>query len=655
MAGRAGKPSSVSQGNFAHESTNHFISYAAMLQAFRRHAQSPLIQGIVVVIAIVFIFWGFGANLMSNQRSAITVNDESISFEEYQRAYERLHEELAARFGGNLSKEMADSLHLKEQVIAQLVQTALLRQGAQQIGLEVSGKDIQDAIVAMPQFQDGKGFFSQEKYDAILAANHLTANKFENGLRQDLLREKAARELGRFVSYVGDQEVNDLFQYSNQKVTLSLLRFSAAAYRDQIKIDDKALAAWYEGVKDAFKTPPEMKIRYLVYRYADLGKTVTVSDELIHQYYDEHPDEFARPEMRRPRILFLKADAANMAAKMKEAEALRARAVAGEDFEDLARRYSEHPSKAGGGDLELLPKADSGSPLEKLLFSLKPGDISPAMSAQDGVFLMQLAEVQAAHKESFDQAKDRIDAQLRRKEAETLAFQRANAAYEGIIGAGSIEAYLKGHTEEHLQTTEFFREEQPPAALAGDAALLAKIFALNSGELSSLLKAEDGCFIVFADEKKAPVVPALAAVRPQAEQKYLLEKSREMAGQKAREALAALRGGKSMAEIAQVAGLKVEQSPFVSRHDWPPELPQEMMKTVFSLTDKSPYPLAPAAAGDDQLVYMFKERKNADAAGHEAELAQYRESLLRFKRGQLLGAFLDYERLRTKIRQNPHL
>jgi len=625
-----------------------------MLQAFRRHAQSPLIQGVVVIIAIVFIFWGFGANLMNNQRSALTVNDESIGFDEYQRAYERLHEQMAAQFGGNLSKEMADSLHLKEQVAAQLVQAALLRQGAKQIGLEVSGKDIQDAVVVMPQFQDDKGF-SLEKYHALLAANHLTANKFENGLRQDLLREKAARALGGFVSYVSDQEVNDLFQYNNQKVTLSLLRFKAAAYRDQIKIDDQALAAWYEGAKDAFKTPPEIKIRYLVYRYADLGKTIAVSDERARQYYDEHPDEFTRPEMRRPRILFLKADAASLPTKMQEAEALRARAVAGEDFEALARRYSEHPSKASGGDMGLLPRAGSDNPLEKLLFSLRPGDIGPVMSAPDGVFLMQLVETQVAHKEPFDAVKERIAGHLRQKDAETLAFERANAAYEGIIGAGSIQAYLQGHAEESLQTAGFFREDQPPAALAGDQALLTKIFALNSGELSSLLKTENGCFIVFADEKKAPAVPALAAVRAQAEKKYLLEKSKEMAGQKAKEALAALRGGKTMAEIARGAGLSIEQSPLVSRHDWPPELPAEMMKTVFSLTDKSPYATAPATDGDDQVVYMFKERKNADAAGHEAELAQYRESLLQFKRGQLLGAFLDYERQRAKIRQNPHL
>ena len=629
-----------------------------MLPALRRHAQSPIIQGIVIVIAIVFIFWGVGTNLMKRGgQSALTVGDEAIGFEEYQRAYERLHEDAAARFGGNLTKEMADSLHLKEQVIGRLVQSALLRQGANGIGLEVSGKEIQDAIAVMPQFQDG-GHFSLEKYKALLAANRLTPNKFENNLRHDLLREKAAREIGDFASHVSDREVEDLFQYSNQRVALSLLRFRPAAYRDQIKVDDKALAAWYEGEKDSFKTPPEVKIRYLAYRYADLAPTIAVSDERIRQYYDEHADEFAHPEMRRPRILFLKADDASMPAKMKEAEALRARAVAGEDFADLARRYSEHESKANGGDIGLLPKlnaADAGNPMEELLFSLKPGGIGPAVSVRDGVLLMQLVEIKEARREGLEEVKEKIAGQLRQKEAESLAFKRANDAYEGIIGAGSIQAYLEKHADEHLQTTGFFREDQPPADLSKDPAFLRKIFALNTGELSSLLKAPDGCFIVFADEKKASVVPDLATVRPQAEKKYIEDKAKEMAAQKAKEALAALRGGKSMAEVAKAANLSVESLPPVSRREWPQALPPEMMKTVFALSDKSPYPTAPAAAGDEQLVYMFKERQSADAAGHEAELAQLRQSLMQFKRGQLLEAFLDQERLGAKIHQNPNL
>lgn len=626
-----------------------------MLPVLRRHAQSPIIQGVVIIIAIVFIFWGVGANLMQKGgQSALTVGDEQIGFEEYQRAYERLHEDVAARFGGNLSKEMADNLHLKEQVIDQLVQAALLRQGAKEIGLEISGKEVQDAITAMPQFQDG-GKFSLEKYNALLAANRLTPNTFESGLRHDLLREKATREIGRFVSSASDQEVDDLFQYNNQRVVLSLLRFRPAAYRDQIKVDDKSLAAWYEGEKNAFKTPPEIKVRYLAYRFADTDQTITISDERIRQYYDEHADEFTHPEMRRPRILFLKADATNLPAKMQEAEALRARALAGEDFETLVRRYSEHPSKTTGGDVGLLPKAGSGSPIEDMLFSLQPGDIGPAVSVQDGVFLMQLVEIQAARQEAFDQVKEDIAGQLRQKEAESLAFKRANDAYEGIIGAGSIEAYLQKNPQEHLQTTDFFRQDQPSPGLAHDPELLAKIFALNGGELSSLLKASEGYFVVFADEKKAPVVPDLAAVRPQAEQRYVEAKAKEMATEKAKEALAALRGGKSMTEVAKTFGLGVEQPPAVSRREWPQEWPPEMMKTVFALSNKSPYPVTPAVIDDDHLVYVFRERQKADVAGHEAELSQLRQSLLQFKRERLLQAFLDQERLGTKIHQNPNL
>ncbi|MBU0960671.1 MAG: SurA N-terminal domain-containing protein, partial [Proteobacteria bacterium] len=58
-----------------------------MLQIFRDKAQSTFIQAIVLVIALVFIFWGVGTNMMSNREAAIVVNDEEISFQDYQKVY----------------------------------------------------------------------------------------------------------------------------------------------------------------------------------------------------------------------------------------------------------------------------------------------------------------------------------------------------------------------------------------------------------------------------------------------------------------------------------------------------------------------------------------------------------------------------------------
>ncbi len=75
-----------------------------MLQILRKKAQSTFIQIIVVIIALVFIFWGVGANLGGDRQAALVVNGEQITFQQYQQAYDRAFQRLSDQFGGNVPK-----------------------------------------------------------------------------------------------------------------------------------------------------------------------------------------------------------------------------------------------------------------------------------------------------------------------------------------------------------------------------------------------------------------------------------------------------------------------------------------------------------------------------------------------------------------------
>ncbi|MBN4048624.1 SurA N-terminal domain-containing protein, partial [bacterium AH-315-N22] len=123
-----------------------------MLQIFRDKSQSPFIQAIVLVIVLVFVFWGVGANMMGTRDAAIVVNDEEISFQEYQRVYDQLLASYRQQFGGSVPEELLKSLGLSAQVSNQLIQETLLRQGAASMGLLVSAPEVQRAIQEMVQF-----------------------------------------------------------------------------------------------------------------------------------------------------------------------------------------------------------------------------------------------------------------------------------------------------------------------------------------------------------------------------------------------------------------------------------------------------------------------------------------------------------------------
>jgi peptidyl-prolyl cis-trans isomerase D len=61
---------------------------------------------------------------------------------------------------------------------------------AHNLGLTVSGEDLRDSIMQIPEFQRN-GHFDPEHYQRLLAANHLTPSMFESMQAQELLSLKA--------------------------------------------------------------------------------------------------------------------------------------------------------------------------------------------------------------------------------------------------------------------------------------------------------------------------------------------------------------------------------------------------------------------------------------------------------------------------------
>ena len=71
---------------------------------------------------------------------------------------------------------------------------------------------------------------------------------------------------------------------------------------------------------------------------------------------------------------------------------LKARIEAGENFNELARKYSEGPSAANGGRLNFSKRGDMVAEYEAGALKLKPGEISDPVESEFGLHLIQLVE-----------------------------------------------------------------------------------------------------------------------------------------------------------------------------------------------------------------------------------------------------------------------
>ncbi len=611
-------------------------------------------QAIVVIIALVFIFWGVGTQMMNRNHSAITVNGEEISFQQYQKAYEKALSQLRERFNGVVPQGFAEKIGLKQQVISRFIREVLFQQGGQQMGLIVSPAEVQNEIQNMAVFQDN-GTFSLPKYKLLLSRNGFSAHGFEDSIRHDMLTQKTINAIEKFAAIVTDHEIKSLYDLEQESVAVSFAKISPAAFTDKVHVTDTDLAAWYATVKDQYKTLPQIQLQYLSFDFDKLARTITVDDDAVRDYYSKNSEKFTTPEQRRARHILFKVEsdspAAVAEAQRKKAEEVLKLARSGKDFAQLAKQYSQGPSAKNGGDLGFFQKGQMVESFDNAVFSMKPGQISDIIRSPFGYHIIKLEAIKPAVVKALSQVHDEIVQDIRLSRAKAIAFKKANDCYEGIIGDGSLQAYTKKHPEASVIETGFFTRQSPPEALKGDTKFLTAAFALKQGELSSLIETKNGYAIIFAEHIKEPTIPALTDIKERVSKDFIAAKAEEMAKKSAEDLLEKAKTGGDFAQLIQAAGATLETSGLLSKVHQDPKspFPSSLVNQIFELSAKSPYPVQVGQADKQYYVYKFAQRIIPKMELSATEREQYKGALSQLKEQELLNAWLAHARKQATI------
>ena len=620
---------------------NQLESIFIMLNVLRKQAQSTLIQGLVLLIAIVFIFWGVGANMNNNRNSVATVNGREISYQDFQRAYEQSVENFRQQFGGQVPPGLMEQMGIKQQVLARLIQAELLRQGGEEMGLTVSASAVQREIEKMPVFQRD-GHFDLKRYKTVLSQNRLTPTSFEDGLQADLQMNRVRDCVGSF-AMVPDSMIRDWLAFRGEEIQLSYVVFDAADFEKDVEIEESDLAAWFAENKEKYRSEPRVRLKYLFFSYDKDGQQVAVSDADLKSLYESNKESYQQPEERHARHILFKVskDASDLdrAAKKKEAEQVLALANQGRDFAKLAEEYSEGPTKSRGGDLGFFARGRMVPSFDEAVFSMKQGEVSTLVETPFGYHIIKLEEIRPAKTRSFAEVKDSLAASTREQQARSLTFKRASKAYEDIMRAGNLDKYGEKSSEEVL-VTPYFGKSDPPEGIVADPGFLKTALSLNKGELSSLVELDTGYAIIFVDDVQEPAVPELDAVREQVVADYTGEKAIELAGKAAADFLAESqeKGG-----IAAVAGsLQVHESGVLKRSSPVAENapPPEVTRDGFQLSWNKTFAESPVQTGTVYYVYEITERRPGAAVGDAGRQEQIRVQLLASVRNELITSWL---------------
>ena len=192
-------------------------------------------------------------------------------------------------------------------------------------------------------------------------------------------------------------------------------------------------AIYSKALASGFSRRPEIEaaIRNLVvskFQEEQLKKLPTsVNASALETYYRQNPSLFTVPAAVKGALIFLRASPKmmldNLAQRRADAERIRQRALAGEDFTTLAAKYSEdQATRYVGGETGWLSENPSRSTGQlphvaiALLSATKPGEILPLLETAGGIYVLKLLEQRPATRQPLSQVRDVIRQQLVRAE-----------------------------------------------------------------------------------------------------------------------------------------------------------------------------------------------------------------------------------------------
>ncbi len=155
----------------------------------------------------------------------------------------------------------------------------------------------------------------------------------------------------------------------------------------------------------------------------EVNSRLSVTPEEVRAYYDSNLSEFMPPErLRASHILFLMPVNANSdveRAKRAAAEGVLAKIRSGADFAELAKRHSQDPSAARGGDLGVIRRGEVLPNFERVLFAMKDGEVSDVSRTRAGFHIIKLVRRLPSKAKAFSEAQTGIRNRIFQKKAKT--------------------------------------------------------------------------------------------------------------------------------------------------------------------------------------------------------------------------------------------
>ncbi|MGB2886246.1 MAG: peptidyl-prolyl cis-trans isomerase [Candidatus Acidiferrales bacterium] len=607
------------------------------------------ILGIICISMVITLGVGNVGSIGNSPDTVARVGAENISQTDVR--------QMLARVSRNQSiPPMLRGLYTR-QIIDQMIFQKSLEYEADRLGIRVTPEEQANRIKQiLPTVFTGDTWVGKDRYAGeVQLRTGMSVPEFEDYLRQSLLEEKF-RNLVTDGIRVTPAEVEREFRRRNEKVSIEYALIKPEDLAPTINPSDAELNAYFSKNQSKYQVPERRSARYALLDLNQLREKTQIPEADLRAYYNQHLDRYkVQNRVHVEHILFktISKTDAEVAEIQKKAEDLLKQAKKGQNFEDLAKKYSEDTTKDKGGDLGWIVEGQTVPAFEHAAFSLPKGSVSDLVKTPYGFHIIKVLDRETAHVQGFEEVRSQI--------LPTLLDEKVNELSNNISTqmASVVRQSNRQSIEDIAKKFNLQLGETPPVSVTDPVGNLGNspdlhqiLFQLRPGELSPPQRVDTGYVVLTVKDIQPAHQATLAEVREKVLADYRGEKSVELARSRADELAKRVQSGEPLAKAAKGLGLEAKTSdPFPRTGNVGDLGPAKPFEPAFAMSVGQASPATPIQG--NWIVYRIASHENVNPDDLAKQRQSIEQQLLQSKQSAAFDAFR--EALEARLRKEGKL
>jgi peptidyl-prolyl cis-trans isomerase SurA len=293
---------------------------------------------------------------------------------------------------------------------------------------------VNNAVITRSELQRSREHLYNELRQQDPATAQQELAKREKDLLRDMIDQQLLIQKGQELGLTGDTELIKRLDEIRKQMNLESL-------------EDLEKAAQQQGISfEEFKQNLRNNIITQQVISREVGSNIKITAEETKKYYEEHKSELEQPEQVRLSEILISTqpagegeekeapDPQRIAAAEQKASELLAQIRAGAGFEEVAKKHSQGPTAAQGGDLGYFKRGNLAKELEDKTFTMKTGEVTDVIRTKQGFILLKVTDHQQAGMPPFKEIEPRIQ--------EAIYYRKLQPELREYLTRLREEAYL---------------------------------------------------------------------------------------------------------------------------------------------------------------------------------------------------------------------